>query len=72
MIKNDKRVIDLTISELQELLGEAIKNSTSSLNQSQPELQDLVPIDGAIEITNLARQTIYGLVCERKIPFIKR
>ena len=72
MITNDKRVIDLTISELQELLGDTIKNSASSLNQSQPESQDLIPIEECMKITNLARQTIYGLVCERKIPFIKR
>lgn len=34
--------------------------------------QDIVPIEEAMKITNLARQTLYGKVYDRKIPFIKR
>lgn len=72
MITNDTRVIDLTVNQLQQLIGETIKNNTSSLQQTQPEQQDIVSIEIGMEITNLARQTIYGLVFNRKIPFIKR
>lgn len=72
MIKNETRIIDLTVGQLQQLLGETIKNSASSLQQSQPEQQDLIPIEEAMKITNLAKQTLYGLVYNRKIPFIKR
>jgi excisionase family DNA binding protein len=72
MITNDTRLIDLNVGELQQLLGETIKNSTSSLQASQPEQQDLIPIEEAMKITNLAKQTIYGLVYNRRIPFIKR
>lgn len=72
MINNETRLIDLNVGELQQLLGETIKNSASSLQQSQPEKQDLIPIEDAMKITNLAKQTIYGLVYNRKIPFIKR
>jgi len=34
--------------------------------------EELLTIEGASKFTSLARQTIYGLVSERKIPFIKR
>jgi excisionase family DNA binding protein len=72
MIKNETRLIDLTVGDLQQLLGETIKSSSSTLQQSQPEQQDIIPIEEAMKVTNLARQTIYGLVYNRKIPFIKR
>ena len=72
MIKNETRLIDLTVGELQQLLGETIKNSKSSLQQSQPEPEDIGPIEMAMEVTFLARQTLYGLICAKKIPFIKR
>ncbi|MEI8205084.1 MAG: helix-turn-helix domain-containing protein [Bacteroidota bacterium] len=35
------------------------------------EEQDIVPIQKAMKITSLARQTIYGLVNSNDIPFIK-
>ncbi len=72
MIKNETRIIDLTVIELQQLIGDTLKSNASSLIQSQPEQQDLIPIAEAMKVTNLARQTIYGLVNDRKIPFIKR
>lgn len=70
MIKSDTRVIDLTVVELQQLIGDTIKNNSSP--SYLPEQQDLVPIEEAMKITNLARQTLYGKVYDRKIPFIKR
>ena len=41
-----------------------------SLEILDPE--DTITIEAAMQITHLARQTIYGHVFEKKIPFFKR
>ncbi|MDO9187586.1 MAG: helix-turn-helix domain-containing protein [Bacteroidia bacterium] len=65
-------IIITSKTELSEIVQASVRKVLSEQTQSQPELQDLIPIDEAMKITNLARQTIYGLVYNRKIPFIKR
>lgn len=69
---NETRVIDLTVNQLQQLIEETLNAKTFSQNSTDSTEQDLVPIEIAMKITNLARQTIYGLVYVRRIPFIKR
>lgn len=71
MKQNEKRIIDLSVQELQELIGETIKNNTS-LNPPQPEQQDIITIEVVMSITQLARQTIYQHVHYGVIPYIKR
>ncbi len=65
-------IIITTKTELSEIVQSSVRKVLSEQQQSQPEQQDLIPIEGATTLTNLAKQTIYGLVYNRKIPFIKR
>ncbi|MBN8697698.1 MAG: helix-turn-helix domain-containing protein [Bacteroidetes bacterium] len=71
MQNNEKRIIDLSVQELQELIEKTIKNS-SPASQSVPEEQDIISIEMVMKITRLARQTIYQHVHYGAIPFIKR
>jgi excisionase family DNA binding protein len=41
-------------------------------NNNVTDEEDLITIDGAVKLTYLAKQTIYQMVSDRKIPFIKR
>ncbi|MBL0047502.1 MAG: helix-turn-helix domain-containing protein [Bacteroidetes bacterium] len=65
-------IIVITKEELSEIVQTSIRKVFAENNQPQSEQQDLVPIEEAMKITNLARQTLYGKVYDRKIPFIKR
>jgi excisionase family DNA binding protein len=71
MIPDEKRIIDLTVSQLREIIEETVRKHFLS-QPLQTELSDIISIDEAAEFTHLARQTIYQKVCERKIPFIKK
>ena len=52
-----------------ESTNNAILNKLSKLENQDPEIGD---IELAEKTTGYARQTIYQLVCARKIPFIKK
>jgi hypothetical protein len=71
-IRGDTRIIDLTVDQFQQLIVDAMKKNPAMQNEEKSDVLDLVSIEEAMKITNLARQTIYGLVCHRKIPFIKK
>lgn len=66
-MNNPFEILDRRLSNIETLLLDLKKQSETS-----GEPQDLIPLPEAMKITNLARQTLYGLVYERKIPFIKR
>ncbi|HWY10775.1 MAG TPA: helix-turn-helix domain-containing protein [Bacteroidia bacterium] len=65
-------IIITTKTELTEIVESTVRKILFEQRIPQQEIQDLIPIAGAMEVTNLARQTLYGLVYSRKIPFIKR
>ena len=65
-------IIITTKEELSELIQSSIRSVLNEQSRSQPEIPDLIPIEEAMKITNLARQTLYAKVYDRKIPFIKR
>ena len=50
---------------------EKILGNLSDLNHDEPN-DELLTIDQASKFTSLAKQTIYGYVSNRQIPFIKR
>lgn len=59
--------------ELTEIIQSSVRKIFSEQQSStQIELPDIVPIEEAMKITNLARATIYCLVHEKKIPFYKK
>jgi len=69
----------LTLEEMPAQISEmkATLNVIEKLLNNHPSFKDEVPdklltVDEASEFTSLARQTIYGLVSDRKIPFVKR
>lgn len=64
----------LTIPEVRQLFRQELETffAEHTLNASQPETDQIGSIDLACEITGLARQTIYGLVAQSKIPHMKR
>ena len=69
----DKRLIDVTMSELESLLRAVIKEEILRINGPAKELQDeeFVNIKEASKLIRYSTSSIYRNVCERKIPFHK-
>lgn len=68
--------MDITVTNLTiEDISEAVRNELKSFFEGQEETKredEIGGIELAIELTGLAKPTIYGLVSERKIPHSKR
>lgn len=70
--------MDLTVTNLTlDDITQAVRNELETFFQdrtfaTQPEQDKIGGIELAIELTGLAKPTIYGLVSERKIPHSKR
>lgn len=67
----DITVTNLTIDDI----SRAIRNELKSYFEQQEEKEredEIGGIELALEVTKLAKPTIYGLVSERKIPHSKR
>ena len=64
----------LSITEVRQLLREELESffAEKQSNAKQIEVDEISGIDLAIELTGLAKPTIYGLVSERKIPHSKQ
>ncbi len=69
-------MMDITVTNLTiEDISRAIRNELRNYFEQQEEKEREDQIGGielAIEVTRLAKPTIYGLVSERKIPHSKR
>jgi excisionase family DNA binding protein len=70
---------ELKFDELPEAVSEikATVNGIAKMLNNHPSFKDevedkLLTIDEASKYTSLARQTIYGMVSSRSIPFCKR
>ncbi len=61
-------------SEIRQLFREELENffAAKQLTDGKTESEEIGGIDLAIEITGLAKPTIYSLVSERKIPHSKQ
>ena len=66
-----RKVSELYVFELEQLVEDLLSSKIQNI-QSQTAIQNIISIEEAMEITHLAKQTIYGLVFEKRIPFIKR
>lgn len=68
--------MDITVTNLTiEDISRAIRNELRNYFEQQEEKEredEIGGIELAIEVTRLAKPTIYGLVSERKIPHSKR
>lgn len=60
------------VSEIYDKVGRIEKYLSENSNKQEESNNELLTIDQASDYTSLAKQTIYGMVSERKIPFIKR
>lgn len=68
--------------QIREIVQEVVRNeipqlikkefSSQELINSREDQKELLTIKEAAKFTGYAVQTIYGYVCNRKIPFIKR
>lgn len=70
---------NLKFEELPRAISELVVsvNQIKKLLEANPHLvlekeEEFLTIDQASDLTHLAKQTIYQLVCERKIPYLKR
>lgn len=61
----------LTESDIRQMIREEVGGIIQEKIKATSE-QDTVSIQEAMKITNLAKQTIYGLVNADKIPYIKK
>lgn len=67
-------LMQLTVSDIQGLLRQELESFFAKfpINQVEKESEDIGGIELAIEITGLAKATIYGLVAQSKIPYMKQ
>ena len=76
MLSKDTLIFNLTVSQLQQLIDEGINKGLKKIPLQAPEqpdlLNDIITIEEACKLINLARPTIYGLVQKRKIPHFKQ
>jgi excisionase family DNA binding protein len=64
----------LSTFELRQIIREELENiiSRNQVAETKRNSDEISGIDLAIEITGLAKPTIYGLCSERKIPHLKQ
>lgn len=67
----DITVTNLTIDDITRAIRNELKNYFEGQEEKERE-DEIGGIELAIEVTRLAKPTIYGLVSERKIPHSKR
>ncbi len=67
----DITVTNLTIEDISRAIRNELQNYFEQLEEKERE-DEICGIELAIEVTRLAKPTIYGLVSERKIPHSKR
>jgi excisionase family DNA binding protein len=74
MKKDDLRFEDLPkkVLAIYTIVNGISKKLNDHLSLKNEMTDDLLTIEQASEFTSLAKQTIYQLVSERRIPFIKR
>lgn len=70
-------ILQLDSDQLQTIIQNAIRKvnaeqSQQESNNSPSALKDLLTISEAANLLNLAKPTIYGLVCRAKIPCMKQ
>lgn len=69
-----QKIVLTTPEELRELFRDAVRelldeNAAKVTNAPQDEILN---IDQACQLLNLAKQTVYSLTSQRKLPFFKR
>ena len=67
----DITVTNLTIDDITKAIRNELKAYFAQIEETERE-DEIGGIELAIELTGLAKPTIYGLVSERKIPHSKR
>lgn len=70
----DLTVTNLTLADITQAIRNELETflTENHIGQLQPETDQIGGIELAIEITGLAKPTIYGLVSMRKIPHSKK
>lgn len=73
MNDQNKRLIDVTISDLENLIRTIVREEIFRINGQAKELQDqeFVNIKEASKLIRYSTSSIYRKVCERTIPFHK-
>ena len=72
MQTNETRVIDLTVQQLENLIGKTVKNNLHQQANTTPPQKDLLNIKEAAEYLSYSVKSLYGKVHFRTIPFIKK
>lgn len=74
MAAQNLTIIQLSDEEIRILFREELQSffAERKIRESSSELEEIGGINLAIEITGLAKPTIYGLCSKRKIPHLKR
>lgn len=55
-----------------EAFGQQLLEQAISRRDTASEIREILNVNEAAELTGLARQTLYGMTSQRKIPFFKR
>lgn len=70
MVNKNRKITELSVIELEKLIGSVVRGNIVAYLKPNEEPQDLVTIEVAMTITNLARQTIYSKI-NNGLPHIK-
>lgn len=68
MITNETRVIDLTVFQLQQLIGKIVKNNNQNTEQTPTDQQELLTIEELSKLAHLSIRTIYQKKSRGEIP----
>ena len=76
-MENKQIIVFASFQDFEELIENIIRRVLDERLQMYQEglsskENDIIGIEGACKITDLAKPTIYGLVSNRKIPFFKQ
>jgi len=69
---SDRSIVIITPEELSELISHAVNDALHGYKPAQPKIKrKWIFIQEVMEITGLAKQTIYGLSHKKAIPHFK-
>jgi len=71
MITNETRIIDLTVAELQNIIGKTIKNNFPKQEPQEENIPDLLSVVEAAALLRCSVPTIYGY-SHRKVLSTKK
>ena len=73
MIPNEKRLVDLTVGELRQVLKIERDASASKIEHpSPPNENEFLEMEAAAKVLHVSKNTLYGITSRKEIKYTKR